>query len=70
MDLVLDHHKRYFAVPHDYRPDGNPFDDDPGRSWFSDIGTPEAEAFNKAMNLMSHIYWKILADEAESTYNK
>lgn len=68
-DLVIDHQKRYYAVPRDYRPQhpNNPYDSEP-EGVFIDEEHPDKRAFDEAMNLMNTMYWKILADVAEATY--
>lgn len=68
VELIEDYAKRFYAVPKDYRIEGNPQEADPGSYYLGDIENDETKAFNEALQLMSQWYWKILAEDAERTY--
>jgi hypothetical protein len=71
VDFLDNPQKRYYAVPKDYRPEvDNPFQNEPTGFIAHDIDTPAAKAYEEAMRLMNHEYWRILADAAEENHRK
>lgn len=69
VDMVTDHQRRYYAVPRDYRMSENPQEGDPSFAYsYALEGHTDSDAYKEALNLLSLVYWKILADDAEANY--